>query len=175
MNLERAALLVATVFVFGHVYWMMRHRFKDRHDPRARLDLRPAPGARAATDAVITEVRVDAEFRRLKNLLAPEYAITLEFKPLEGLRGQVLIVPRTLGGEIRVDLARHSSFADVRHTLVHEITHILNAPFLEYRMASAGLDRSASEEVAWTVASEHSTEAVTVAIIRALAQDRSHT
>jgi hypothetical protein len=172
MNLERAALLVAAAFVLGHVYWMMRHRFEDRRDPRARLDAKPRASPVPDT---ITETRVDAEFHRLCNILGPEYHISLEFKPLEGLRGQVLIVPSTLGGEVRIDLEKHSSFADVRHTLVHEITHILNAPFLEYRMASAGLDRSASEEAAWRVASEHSTEAVTRAITRALAQDWSAT
>lgn len=170
MSLERWLLAFVSVLILASGAWQYAHRLKDRRDPRARLDTKP----RAPTpDGIITKGAVSAEFRRLKAILAPEYHITLEFKPLDGLKGQVLIVPGTLGGEIRVDLERHSSFADVRWTLVHEIVHILNAPFLEYRMASAGTVRSAAEEIAWNVASEHSTEAVTAAIIRALAQDRS--
>jgi hypothetical protein len=167
MNLERAALLVAAAFVLGHVYWMMRHRFEDRADPRARLDAKPRASPVPDT---ITEARVDAEFRRLCNILAPEYHISLEFKPLEGLRGQVLIVSGTLGGEVRIDLAKHSSFSDVRHTLIHEIVHLLLEPFCAYRHAVTGGVSSAAEDVAWYMATEGGTEAATEAIIRALAQ-----
>jgi hypothetical protein len=170
MNLLVVILSVLGAYWLIMAVWATLDRWRDRRDPRARLDTWPAPGARAQADTVITEARVTAEFRRLKNLLAPEYAITLEFKPLERFKGQAFIVPGRFAGEVRIDLARHTGFADVQFTLIHEITHILNEPFLSYRLAITGGTQSATEQVAWHVATEHATDAVTHAIVRTLNQ-----